>query len=323
VFFIELTQSNFDIFNRRSFFQGDGQKFRLKAQIGSYSSDLILAFEEPWLFERQLALGFEVYRMTSDYETAYYDETRMGFEVYLRKRLIELIEGRLSYRYETIEISNVTSQGGAIGGSLGEETVSKVGFTLLRDTRNNLITTTRGSRLEGVLEVAGGPFGADVDYYRLEGRAAQYVPVFGFQNQTLEIVANLGTIKEYDDTFDVPFYDRYFLGGPNNMRGFEYRDVGPKNIYGEAVGGKSMGFLSLEYSIDIVNPVRWVFFYDAGFINQGSFDFNTSGMNDNWGFGMRFFLMGSPLRLDYAMPLTTDGRNDEGNQFNFSFGTKF
>jgi outer membrane protein insertion porin family len=69
--------------------------------------------------------------------------------------------------------------------------------------------------------------------------------------------------------------------------------------------------------------VRWVFFYDAGFINQGSFDFNTSRMNDNWGFGMRFFLMGSPLRLDYALPLTTDRDNDKGNQFNFSFGTKF
>ncbi len=60
-----------------------------------------------------------------------------------------------------------------------------------------------------------------------------------------------------------------------------------------------------------------------GFVNKGSFDFNTSRVNDNWGFGMRFFLMGSPLRLDYAFPLTTDGRNDEGNQFNFSFGTKF
>ncbi|MBE2213641.1 MAG: outer membrane protein assembly factor BamA [Opitutaceae bacterium] len=323
VFFIELTQSNFDLFNRRSFFQGDGQKFRLKAQIGSYSSDVILAFEEPWLFERQLALGFEVYRMTSNYDSAYYDETRYGFEVYLRKRLIELIEGRLSYRFETIEISNYSGGGGAIGGLLGKESISKVGFSLLRDTRNNLITTTRGSRLEGLTEVAGGPFGADVSYYRLEGRAAQYVPVFGFQNQTLEIVANLGTIQEYGDSTDVPFYDRYFLGGPNNMRGFEYRDVGPKNFYGEPVGGKSMGFLSLEYSIDIVHPVRWVFFYDAGFINRGSFDFNTSNMNDNWGFGLRFFLMGSPLRLDYAFPLTTDGRNDEGNQFNFSFGTKF
>lgn len=323
VFFIELTQSNFDLLNRRSFFQGDGQKFRLKAQIGSYSSDVILAFEEPWLFERQLALGFQVYRMTADYDNTYYEEMRYGFEVYLRKRLIELIEGRLSYRWETIEISNITSQGGGFAGLLNKQAVSKVGLSLLRDTRNNLITTTRGSRLEALVEWAGGPFGEDVNYYRIEGRLAQYIPVFALQNQTLEIVANIGTLQEYGDSPDVPWYDKYYLGGPNNMRGFEYRDVGPKNIYGEAVGGKSMGFFSLEYSIDIVHPVRWVFFYDAGFINNGSFDFNTSSMNDNWGFGLRFFLMGSPLRLDYALPLTTDRGNDEGNQFNFSFGTKF
>ena len=323
VFFVELTQSNFDLFNRRSFFQGDGQKFRLKAQIGSYSSDVILAFEEPWLFERQLALGFEVYRTTANYQSSYWDETRLGFEVYLRKRLIELIEGRFSYRWENIDITDVTSGSGLSESLYGVGSTSKVGLSLLRDTRNNLITTTRGSRIEGVSEFAGGPLGGDNNYYRLEGRLAQYIPVFQFQNQTLEIVANLGTIQEFGDSDDVPFYDKYYLGGPNNMRGFEYREVGPKNAFGYPVGGKSMGFLSLEYSIDIVHPVRWVFFYDAGFVNPGSFDFNTSRMNDNWGFGLRFFLMGSPLRLDYALPLTSDRLNDEGNQFNFSFGTKF
>jgi outer membrane protein insertion porin family len=107
VVFAEVSQSNFDLFNYRSFFQGDGQKFRLRFQIGSQSSEAVLAFEEPWLFERELALGFQLYHQTSDYNSAFYEELRAGGEVYIRKRLFELFEGRLSYRYEIIDIRNV------------------------------------------------------------------------------------------------------------------------------------------------------------------------------------------------------------------------
>ena len=78
VVFAEITQSNFDLFNRRSFFQGDGQKFRLRFQIGSQSSEVVLAFEEPWLFERELALGFQAFRTTSEYNSSYYQEIRTG-----------------------------------------------------------------------------------------------------------------------------------------------------------------------------------------------------------------------------------------------------
>lgn len=324
VFFIELSQSNFDIFNRRSMFQGDGQKFRLKAQIGSQSSDLVLAFEEPWLFEQELAFGFQVYRTRSDYTSAIYNELRAGFEVYLRKRLFELVEGRISYRLEDVNIFDVSpGVGDEIESLAGETRVSKLGLILLRDTRNNLITPTRGSRFEGIFELAGGSLGGDVDYYRVEGRGTQYFPLFEFQRQVIELHGRLGVVQQYDDSPTVPFYDRYFLGGPRTLRGFEFRDVGPKNSFGEPVGGKTYGMLSLEYSADIVAPVRFAIFYDAGFVNKGAFDFNPSGYNDNFGFGIRFFVLGSPLRLDYGIPLTTDGTNNRGNQFNFSFGTRF
>ncbi len=241
VFFIELTQGNFDLFNRRSMFQGDGQKFRLKAQIGSQSSELVMAFEEPWLFEQALAFGFQIYRTRSDYTSSLYDEMRFGFEVYLRKALFELVVGRLSYRWETVDIFNI-SEGALsqLAGISGEQAISKVGLILERDTRNNLITTMRGSRFEGLFEVAGGPFGADVNYYRIEGRAAQYFPLFEQQRQVLEVIGRLGVVKEYGDSLDVPFYDRFFLGGQNNLRGFEYRDVGPKSLFGEPIGGKTL-----------------------------------------------------------------------------------
>lgn len=324
VVFAEVSQSNFDLFNYRSFFQGDGQKFRLRFQIGSRSSEAVLYFEEPWLFERELAFGFQLYHTTSDFNSAFYEELRAGGEVFLRKRLFELFEGRLSYRYEIVDIKNVDPLAPDIIRSIaGETTVSKVGFTLLRDTRDKIINTTRGNRLEAIFELAGGPFGADTNYYKIELRAAQFFPVYEFQTQVISVLLRGGVIQNFGDSDQVPFYDRFFLGGPTTLRGFEFRDVAPKSQFGEPIGGKSYGFVSIEYSFDIVSPIRFAVFYDGGFVNRGAFDFAPGTWNDNFGFGIRLFVAGSPLSLDFGIPLTTDRVNDKGGQFNFSFGTRF
>ncbi|HVU23627.1 MAG TPA: outer membrane protein assembly factor BamA, partial [Opitutus sp.] len=107
--FAELSQGNFDLFNRRSLFQGAGQKFRLKLSVGTLSSEIAMNFEEPWLFQQQLAVGFEVFRTSSEYNSTYYTEIDSGFEVYLRKHLFGLLEGRLSYTYEVVGIHDVSS----------------------------------------------------------------------------------------------------------------------------------------------------------------------------------------------------------------------
>ncbi|MCU0792771.1 MAG: outer membrane protein assembly factor BamA, partial [Opitutaceae bacterium] len=149
IVFAEISQSNFDLFNRKSLFQGDGQKFRLRLQLGSRSSEAILSFEEPWLFERELALGFSLYRSSSDYYSDIYEETRTGAEVYLRKRLFELVEGRLGYTFEVVEIEDVDPiEAPFLVAEEGERTVSKVTFKLLRDTRDRIFNTTRGNRVE-------------------------------------------------------------------------------------------------------------------------------------------------------------------------------
>ena len=110
---------------------------------------------------------------------------------------------------------------------------------------------------------------------------------------------------------------------PNDLRGFEYRTVGPKDTSNEPIGGKSYGFFSAEYSADVVSPIRFAIFYDAGFVNQGAYDFSPVQYNDNFGFGLRLFVAGAPLSLDLGIPLTGDRSNKRGNQFNFSFGTRF
>ena len=99
--YAEFRQGNFDIMKWRSphRLQGDGQKFRLRLKLGSRSNEARLAIEEPWFLNRRVAAGFEIFREKSDYQSSYYDELRAGFEVYFRKRLFELVEGRLFYSF--------------------------------------------------------------------------------------------------------------------------------------------------------------------------------------------------------------------------------
>ncbi|KAF0093615.1 MAG: outer membrane protein [Puniceicoccaceae bacterium 5H] len=356
VLFFEVSQSNFDLFKWRSpYLQGDGQKFRFRGSIGSSSNELVLAWEEPWLFERRLAFGFELFRSESEYNSSYFDELRTGIEVYLRKRLFGLVDGRLAYRFEKVDLDNVASTAPYLikeeaGLHPSGRTISKMSFSMVRDTRNDLVLTTRGSRYS--LNTSWAGLGGDTEYLELETRNAVFIPLFETGDQVLSILFRAGSLYEYTDK-DVPFFDRYYLGGPDSLRGFEYRDVSPRNrqealddIYDgdgrtvgiENIGGNSYVFSSLEYTISVAGPLRLAAFYDWGFVNEADFNFDPGSYNDNFGFGVRIMVLGNPLRLDYGIPLTTTEEyysdpdtgaktllytNDTGNVFNFSFGTRF
>lgn len=332
VLFFEVSQSNFDLFKWRSpFLQGDGQKFRFRGSIGSRSNELVVAFEEPWLFERRLAFGLEMFRRETDFNSAIYNELRTGFEVYLRKRLFGLIDGQVAYSYEIVDLKDVSLSAPTVirrEALNSPRSVSKVTFGLWRDTRNDLIFTTRGSRMSLTTTFAG--VGGDTEYVKLETRNAFFIPTFRFGDQVISVLGRGGSLWEYGGE-EVPFFDRFYLGGPNSLRGFDYREVGPKEGF-EPIGGNSYMFASLEYSIKVADPLRLAVFYDWGFVNHNDFDFSPAGYNDNWGFGIRLLVLGNPLRLDFGLPITSSsfvdsqGReysNDEGNQFNFSFGTRF
>jgi outer membrane protein insertion porin family len=349
--FAEVSQSNFDLFNRRSFFQGDGQKFSLRLQLGSLSSEAVLRFEEPYFFQKVLRFGFSIFRSSSDYNSSFYTEIDTGLEVYLSKRLFELVEGKLSYTYEIVDIKDVSPSASAVIGNLaGNNGLSKVSFELLRDTRDRIINTTNGNYIQIDTSLAGGPLGGSRinNFYSFEFRGSQFFPVFETQTQVLSLRLRGGVINSFGKSNQsypqknldgslaldasgqqiffkpgVAYYNKFYLGGPTTLRGFEFRDVSPRDTAGEPIGGKTYGFFSAEYSMDIVSPIRFAIFYDAGFVNKGAYDFNPGGYNDNFGVGLRLQVAGSPLSLDFGIPLTGTSANKKGNQFNFSFGTQY
>lgn len=338
VIYFEMTQGNFDLFNYRSGFQGDGQKFRFRASVGTTSNQLLIAFEEPWLFEQRLAFGVELFRTESDYQSTDYDELRTGFELYLRRRLFELVEARLSYRLELVEIMDVDRGVGVLNpdGSItgdgvadvfqaaeGEQLVSKVGLSFLRDNRKTLIFTREGNRTVWENEFAG--LGGDVNYWKTELRTAHFFPTFDTFEQSFSVVGRAGAVSPWGNSDEVPFYDRFYLGGPETLRGFEYRDIGPRDPddKDESIGGNTYTMVSFEYGFRIAEPLGLVVFYDWGVVNADEFDFSMTNYADNWGVGARIMLMGSPLKLDLGIPITDPTGESSGTQFNFSFGTRF
>ena len=124
-------------------------------------------------------------------------------------------------------------------------------------------------------------FPARRSFYKLEARTAWYFKGL-FPGHVLELTGRTGVAQAFGDTDDVPFYERYYLGGMYSMRGFKYRSVSPRedNIK-EPIGGDTYWFGSAEYSIPIIERLRFAFFYDIGGVALKPYSYNFGNLNDN------------------------------------------
>lgn len=319
--FAEFQQSNFDLFNARNKFRGGGQKFRFRVQIGTRSTSIIQSLEEPMLFGRELALGYEIYHKSNRYISSDYDTIDTGLKVYVGRRVIENIRAELYYKIDNYEITDIESDVPQfIHDEEGYTLLSRGGIVLSRDRRDDVLFPTSGNRIQLRGEIVGGPFMGDCDYYSLDLQAAQWFPVVGY-DQSLKIGGRIGTMHSYSGSY-VPFFERLYLGGPYNLRGFRYGHVGPF-IDDEPTGGQSRFYITAEYTFRILDELRLAFFYDGGFVNKDSFDFSPNEWNDDIGFGFRILMLGALMNIDFGFPINTGEENDDGMRLQFSFGTNF
>jgi outer membrane protein insertion porin family len=323
--YIELSQGNFDYKTWPPI--GAGQKFKIRAQLGTERNDLDISFVEPWFMDRKLSFGIDLFHRESRYFSDDYDQKNDGMRFSLGKPLSRFSRGTLAYTLEQFEVFDVDALASkAIKDEEGKRLKSGLDFTWTRDTRNNFFMPSRGNKTSITPYFAGGPLGAETDIYGARIRSTQYWPLFA--GTVLNIRGQVESVENYGDSDTVPIFDRLFLGGSYTLRGFEYRDVGPKEgLGGEPVGGNSMAYTTVEYTAPIWNKVRGAIFYDVGFVNRDSLDFSTSDYNDNWGLGIRLDLPGFPLNLDYAWPITYDedplSDQDGKGRFNFLIGHSF
>ncbi len=219
----------------------------------------------------------------------------------------------------------------AILSQTGDHLFQRFGASLAYDTRNSNKLPNHGQRTELDPELSVG----DTTYYKLEAKTAWYFPGL-FKGHVLEVDGRAGVASSLGSG-DVPFYDRYYLGGLYSLRGFKYRNIGPRdptygtgpndnpNMPDEPIGGDSYWFGSLEYSIPILEKdngpsVRLALFYDAGAVGAGSYSF-SGNFDDDYGLGLHLDIPHlGPLRLEYGIPITHDQFNGSSGKFQFGVG---
>ncbi|MFZ9292601.1 MAG: BamA/TamA family outer membrane protein, partial [Ilumatobacteraceae bacterium] len=272
----------------------------------------------------------------SGFRSSVYDVITQGAGVYVRRRVLPTVEARLAYDLRRVQVDNVTASAPlTVQAENGNpKTVSGLTLSLVHDTRDALNFPTKGERISLTEELAGNGLGGDVDYLKSEFRAGKWFLVSRQAEQTVSVIGRAGFLTGASSS--LPFYERFYLGGAYDMRGFDYNQVGEfsafENAAGvyEPVGGLTYGYLSAEYTIKVADNFRLAAFYDHGVVNSASGDLSFSGANSDWGFGARILVGGAIMRLDFGFPLrstsdpgTGTAVNDTGMRFNFSFGTVF
>ncbi len=318
--FTSVTQSNFDLFDW-STFKGGGQRFTVDARIGTETRDAGIHWLDPWFLHRKLAFGTDVFYSDSSYYSDYYDQTNYGFAVSLREAIGELSSIKLEYRLEKFEIDPDGDAPIFFQEQEGDSLRSHIELSYLLDTRDAQITTRKGGKLELIAGYSG--LGGDVKTYNFGINGSYYWNLRG--DTIFSINAGAATVDASNGE-DVPIYERLYLGGPYNLRGFRFRDVAPFDsaLSGdETMGGRSSLYCQFEYTIPIIEEVRFAVFYDIGVVNKDAFDFNTSNVASDWGIGLRLNLPIGPLAVDYAIPVKTGNAVDDDAQFQFYMNYSF
>jgi outer membrane protein insertion porin family len=318
--FAELTQGNFDLFNWPSF-TGGGQKFRLRIQYGTERRDLILQITEPYFLDRRLALTGQAFYTEADYLSAEYNQRNYGFSIELRKPITSYIYASLGYQLQDVDIFNVDpTASDFILSQAGSTLESKIFGSVVFDSRDNVLLSHRGQRITFQPFITGGFLGGDTQIYGLDLEGSQYFHLP--KDLILLINGEIATVSQWGNGADVPIYERLFLGGSNNLRGFPFREVGPQDSNGEPTGGKSMARATVELTFPLIEKARGAIFYDTGFVNDSQWSFGFNHIASDIGVGLRLDLPIGPLRLDYGYPIQRDGYNG-GGHFNFNVGYQF
>ncbi len=338
--FVELQQSNFDLFNwpgktasgekKKNAFTGGGQKFRTRIQYGSQRKDFIISLTEPYFLDKKLSLGTELYYRDASYTSSVYNERRYGGEVFMRVPINDFTALRLEYRLEEIELHSFSSFASpAILAERQNYLKSQVSAGISYDSRDKVYLPTKGWRADAQVYVAGGFLGGNESIYGFDLSASKYIAL---PHETiLSFEGQIAGVDTWSGGSRVPIFDRLYLGGANSLRGFRYRDVGPKDVFGEPIGGRSLARFTAEYTVPIIEKVRAAFFYDIGFVSSGSYEFSakkdpngSGGLNSNYGIGLLLEIPSiGPIRIDYGIPMMSDRFNNSGGKFQFNIGYKY
>lgn len=173
------------------------------------------------------------------------------------------------------------------------------GIALNRRQVQGNLNPTQGTSHNLKLEVSHKAWGTSASFIRLWGRS-KWLDTFQGKHRILARIEQGITITDAID--DLPPSLRFFAGGDQSIRGFNYESIAPKDSFGKLIGGKYLTVTSFEYNYKVTNN-WWV----ATFIDTGT---STNNYNNPWktgsGIGLRWITPLGPLRIDFAFAISEE-----------------
>ena len=293
---------------------GRGQSVSVNAYLGGISQDFSLSFREPWLYGRPIGLGASVFNRAEDFQT--FDVDRTGASLSLGRAVGEFARISAAYRYEVLDISNLSPNASELlQQSQGESTTSSITPSIVRDSRDNVFNPSEGSVNSFEIQLAG--LGGDNRYYRAVGNSTWYFALPA--EMTGFVRGRFGFGDGFGDKV-LPASERFFLGGVTTIRGFEFRDIGPKDDDNNPLGGTSFAQFNLEIGRSLGSVLRVVAFVDVGNAYGSDNDFDIGDLRRSAGLGIRIVTPIGPIRLDYGFKLDKRAGESAG-RLGFLLGT--
>jgi outer membrane protein insertion porin family len=304
---IDISQRNF---------LGRGWELSARIRAGSVTQQGIVSFTEPWLFDRPLAAGFDIFNTIREYDE--YDLDSLGLTLRMSHPFADFWRWLVQYRLTRDDISDIDAFASPdLKAQEGETVTSLIALSVIRDSRDSTVAPTKGTNLNFLLEVSG--LGGDSKFIRTIASASHFRPIWLDHIISGRVEAGYGVNW---DGGDLPLFERFYLGGPNTIRGFKFRHVSPVDETGTRIGGDVELLGNLEYIIPLPLNIRLAGFFDTGNVYGFGVKFDPTDLRYAAGGGLRWLSPFGPIRIDYGVNLDRRAGEDFG-AFHFSVGSPF
>lgn len=320
-------------------FHGAGQQLDIEISPGTAISRYRIHFQEPDIFQLHLnpvSLDLDLTQRVRRFQT--HDEDRLAASVRLGRKLTQNLTTSIGYSYQAVKVDNLDA--GGVPPLL--ETQSMVNRTILsgptfdvsyRDL-DNFISPHKGYSVRWNNYLTDESLGADAEFVTSQVHWDAYRPVGAKADGsaiTLHLEVDAGVANPYGDTSEIPYSERFFLGGARTVRGFDFRGIGPFDpASGEPLGGETYlsGSIELFYPLhSVLQPgtyrrqemLRLIGFVDYGLLDVDPFALEPDDLRASVGvaLGLAYPL---PLSLNFGFPvLKQDGDQEQVFSFSLAF----
>jgi outer membrane protein insertion porin family len=308
----EITQRN--LFGR-------GEMLALRAHLGGSVHRYMLSFVEPSVFDSYYFFATDIYDWLREYDD--FTKDAQGFQLRTGRSFGNWSKFTVGYIFENTNITDVSENASSIIQSQkGRHVKSSVILAAERDSTDHPFLPTKGSIVRVSVEESSSYLGSETDFTKYEIAAGKYFPLFW--KLVWLVKGEMGWILKTGDK-DILISDRFFLGGINSVRSYDWGDLSPRDPKtGDKIGGTKYGLFNTELIFPIVEEInlKGVVFFDAGnaFPEGESIDIYKFKMGV--GGGLRWASPLGPLRIEWAYN-PDPGPGDSRSRWQFSMGAFF